>query len=134
MEDCLFCKILNGEIPSYKIYEDEYAYAFLDIAGDYYGHTVVVSKLHYDNVLDANEDVLNSVMCAVKKIANHYINNCGFSGVNICSNSGQCAGQSIMHLHFHIIPRKADDGIKDIYVNPDKHDFDLCSIAAQLSL
>lgn len=110
--DCIFCKIIKGEIPSYKIYEDEYTYAFLDISKDIDGHTLVVSKKHCNNILDAEDEILAHVMIAIKKISNHYINNCGYDGVNILNNNNEAAEQSVMHLHFHIIPRKMNDDNK----------------------
>ena len=109
---CLFCKILNGEIPSYKIYEDEDTYAFLDISDDVVGHTLVIPKKHYDNVLDIDMEMLSRVMRTVKLISNHYVDNCGFTGVNILNNSGIGADQTVFHLHIHILPRKNGDGIK----------------------
>ena len=108
---CIFCKIIAGEIPSYKIYEDEYTYAFLDIADDAEGHTLVIPKEHYENVLDIPNDLLDKVMCSVKKIANHYVEDCGYTGVNIMNASGVDAQQSVFHLHFHIFPRKSQDGL-----------------------
>ena len=108
---CIFCKIINGEIPSYKIYEDEKTYAFLDIADDAIGHTLVIPKNHYENILDINQEDYISVMNTVKKIANHYTTNCGYTGVNIMNASGLDAQQSVFHLHFHIFPRKENDGL-----------------------
>ena len=110
MDNCIFCKILKGEIPSSKIYEDEKTYAFLDISGDYYGHTLVVPKCHCTNVLDCPKDYLEAVINTVQLVSNHYVNDCGFDGVNILNASGTSAEQSVMHLHFHIIPRKTNDG------------------------
>ena len=108
---CIFCKIINGEIPSYKIYEDENTYAFLDIADDAEGHTLVIPKKHYENVMEIPSEELNNVMSTVKKIANHYVDNCGYTGVNIMNASGVDAQQSVFHLHFHIFPRKENDGL-----------------------
>lgn len=110
MKDCLFCKIINGEIPSYKIYEDEYTYAFLDISNDANGHILVIPKNHCTNILDAEEKDLGYVMKAIKKISNHLVENCGFSGVNILNANGEDAEQSVFHLHFHLLPRMKDDG------------------------
>ena len=110
MNDCIFCKIIKGEIPSYKIYENQYAYAFLDIAGDIDGHTLVVPKKHCTNILDCNDKDLSEVMKVVKLISNHYIKNCGYEGVNILNANDKSAQQSVFHLHFHIIPRKTNDG------------------------
>ena len=110
MNDCVFCKILNKQIPSYKIYEDENVYAFLDISKDINGHTLVIPKQHCCNVLDCEEQTLNKVVGAVKKISKHYIS-LGYDGVNILNNNNPSAQQSVMHLHFHIIPRKNNDNI-----------------------
>ena len=111
MDDCIFCKIIKGEIPSYKIYEDEHTFAFLDIAGDVDGHTLVIPKQHHTNILDCDSVTLGYVMNTVKMISNHYVDNCGYSGVNIINANDKSAQQSVFHLHFHIIPRKSDDGI-----------------------
>ena len=109
MDDCIFCKIASGKAPCYKIYEDDYALAFLDISRDCYGHTLVVPKKHYKNVLDCDEEVLKHTIAAVKKVAKHYVDDCGFKGVNILNASGEEAQQSVPHLHFHILPRMAKD-------------------------
>lgn len=122
--DCVFCEIIKGEIPSFKIYEDENVFAFLDVAKDVEGHTLVVSKKHFVNVLDVPADVLAAVVSAVKKISNHYVDCCGFSGVNILNSSGVDAEQKVLHLHFHVIPRKDDDGLNVCPVF-EKTDMDL---------
>ena len=108
---CVFCKIINKEIPSYKIYEDEHTFAFLDIAKDVDGHTLVVPKKHVENVLDCDSETIEQVISTVKKISNHYVQNCGYTGVNILNANGCDSGQTVFHLHFHIIPRKKDDGV-----------------------
>lgn len=130
---CIFCKILNGEIPSYKIYEDEYTYAFLDVNDDVVGHTLVIPKEHYDNVLDIPEKILNKVMSTVKKISQHYVENHGFTGVNIFNNSGVDAEQSVMHLHIHILPRKNDDGVK-VFNFMEKRGLDLNKLCEELKI
>ena len=109
--DCIFCKIIKGDIPSYKIYEDEFTYAFLDIAKDVDGHTLVVPKKHVTNVLDCDAETLSHVANTIKKIANYYVDKCGYDGVNILNASGEAAQQSVFHLHFHIIPRKNNDNV-----------------------
>ena len=105
MDNCIFCKIIKGEIPCYKIYEDEHTLAFLDISEDYFGHTLVVPKQHCANILDASADALRRVLSSVKKISRHYVKHCHASGINVLNNNGESAGQSVMHLHFHIIPK-----------------------------
>ena len=111
MSDCLFCKIIHGELPSYKIYEDQYVYAFLDIAKDVDGHILTVPKKHAKNILDCDQDTLSNLMAAVKRISNHLVEHCGYQGVNLLNASDECAGQSVPHFHIHIIPRKPEDGV-----------------------
>jgi histidine triad (HIT) family protein len=111
MDNCLFCKIIKGDIPCYKIYEDEYTLAFLDIAKDADGHTLVLPKKHCSSLLDCDQETLNHVMSTVKLISNHYVNNCGYTGVNVLNNNGSSAEQSISHLHIHIFPRVEDDNL-----------------------
>lgn len=107
---CVFCKIISGDIPSYKIYENDKVYAFLDIAKDVDGHTLVIPKKHVESVLDADSETLEAVMEGIKVVSDHYIS-LGYDGVNIMNASGEAAEQSVFHLHFHIIPRKKDDGL-----------------------
>ena len=109
--NCIFCKIIKGDIPSYKIYEDEYTYAFLDIAKDVEGHTLVIPKKHVCNILDCDNETLSHLMDSVKKVCNHYVNNCGYTGCNILNASGESAQQTVFHFHIHIIPRKENDGV-----------------------
>ena len=111
MDDCIFCKIINGSLPCMKIYEDEYTLAFMDIAKDVDGHIVVIPKAHYKNILDCDEDTLSRLMRAVKRISDHLTDNCGYDGVNLLNASGESAGQSVQHFHFHIIPRNSGDNI-----------------------
>ena len=106
---CIFCDIISGKIPCYKIYEDDDVFAFLDNAKDVDGHTLVVPKKHYENILDCDDEILGKVMSAVKKISNHYIKDCGFDGINIHNANNACAGQSVFHLHIHIFPRTKDN-------------------------
>lgn len=109
MSDCIFCKIIKGEAPSYKIYEDDYTLAFLDISKDCYGHTLVIPKKHCVNILDCDKETLNKVIETVKKVSKHYVDNCGFKGVNVLNASGEEAQQTVNHLHFHILPRMNKD-------------------------
>lgn len=130
---CIFCDIIKGEIPSFKIYEDEYTYAFLDIAGDVYGHTLVIPKKHCENILDADSETLSHVMNSVSKIANHDVDKCGFTGVNLINCSGKDAEQSVYHLHMHILPRQTDDNLK-IYPTLSKQNFDMQDICDKLHM
>ena len=94
---------------------------------------MVIPKKHCVNILDCDEDYLNAVISAVKKISNHYVDNCGFEGVNVLNASGESAQQSVFHLHFHIIPRKSADGI-DIWPLKDKKNLDMQAICDELKL
>ena len=111
MNDCIFCKILKGELPCMKIYEDERTMAFLDIAKDVDGHILVIPKKHVTNILDADGETLSHVMNTVKKIGAHLTENCGYEGMNILNANNECSGQTVFHLHIHIIPRKRGDNV-----------------------
>lgn len=133
MKDCLFCKIIKGEIPSYKIYENEDVYAFLDIADDFEGHTVVIPKKHYESLLDCEANALNKLMQSVQLISRHYVKECGYDGINILNNSGESAHQSVKHLHIHIVPRKNNDNMF-MYAKQHKKNSDFQKISQQLKL
>ena len=111
MKDCIFCKIISGEILSLKVYEDDLTIAFMDTAMDVDGHVLVVPKTHCKNILDCDLNSLNAVMQTVQKLSVHFTKHCGYAGVNLLNTSNESAGQSVPHFHIHIIPRKNDDGI-----------------------
>lgn len=108
---CIFCKIINGEIPCYKVYEDENVLAFLDIKPLNPGHTLVVPKKHYENLEEINEEDLTALILAIKKIGALIKEKLGVAGYNVSANNGAVAGQEVPHLHFHIIPRHENDGL-----------------------
>lgn len=109
--DCIFCKIVNGDIPSLKVYEDEHTMVFMDIAKDVDGHMVAIPKKHIKNILECDVDTLNHLMTTVKKVANHCVDECGYEGVNLLNASDESAGQSVPHFHIHIIPRRSNDNV-----------------------
>lgn len=111
-EDCLFCKIIKGEIPSSKIYEDESVYAFLDISPVNPGHVLVIPKIHSDNFLDMDLVDISDVFIVSKKIAQNMKKNIPCDGVNMKMNIGADAGQIIFHSHLHLVPRYKGDGLK----------------------
>lgn len=110
--DCVFCKIIKKEIPAYIVYEDEKVIAFLDIAPVNPGHTLIVPKIHYENILDTPSKILEELILATKKIAKAVCDGIGYAGFNLGVNNGRVAGQIISHLHFHIIPRRINDGLR----------------------
>ncbi len=112
MSDCLFCKIVNGDIPCSKVYEDSHVLAFLDIGPVNKGHTLVIPKKHYVNVFDIPEEDWISVMKSVRKVSSAVKKAVGVDAVNIMSSNGEVSGQVVMHSHTHIIPRLKEDGLK----------------------
>ncbi|MFH0856297.1 MAG: HIT family protein [bacterium] len=110
MTDCIFCKIIRGDVPSYKVYEDDFIYAFLDIIPINKGHILVVPKEHHENILDTPEELLCKIIKVVKNIAPIALKAVGSEGFNLGVNNGTIAGQIVSHLHFHIVPRFLYDG------------------------
>ena len=111
--NCIFCKIADGVIPSYKIYEDDDVLAFLDVNPVTYGHTLVISKEHYETALSAPKEILHKVMGVAQRIGQVQIKQLGAKGVNILTNCYEAAGQTVRHFHVHVIPRyESTDGFK----------------------
>lgn len=111
VEDCIFCKIINGDIPSAKIYEDDKVYAFLDLGQVTKGHTLVIPKKHARNMLDLDEEAASELYKRVPKIANAVKEAYAADGINIINNNEEIASQTVFHCHVHLIPRysKNDD-------------------------
>lgn len=106
---CIFCSIVQKEIPSHQIYEDDLVIAFLDINPTSLGHTLVVPKEHCDSFLDCPDKVRNHVFEVAQKLANKMEKALHCDGINILSNVHEAAGQSVSHFHVHLIPRYKDD-------------------------
>lgn len=109
MEDCIFCKIVNGEAKSWKVYEDDLIMAFFDISVASEGHTLIIPKKHYENIYDIPEKEICELIKVVKKLAIKYklkINN-----IQILHSSGKEAQQDVFHFHFHLVPRRKDDDL-----------------------
>ena len=118
MMDCIFCKIIAGEIPCTKLYEDDHIFAFLDINPVYKGHTLVVPKHHCVNIHDMPRDVLDAFFEGVQKMASAVNAGVGTQGVNLIMNNGGDAGQIVFHAHMHIIPRTAGSKFPGLPHNP----------------
>ena len=111
--NCIFCKIVAGQVPCTKLYEDEDVLAFLDINPVTYGHTLVISKEHYSTFLSTPKAIMNKVMNVAQRIGQVQIEQLGAKGVNILINSYEAAGQVVPHFHVHVIPRyTAKDGFR----------------------
>ncbi len=110
--DCVFCAIAAGEIPSFKIYEDELVLAYLDINPFTEGHALVIPKEHSSGLLDTSDETLSALIARVKKVADHLKKTLPCDGFNILQNNGEAAGQTVMHIHFHIVPRYGKEEIE----------------------
>lgn len=122
---CIFCQIIEGSIPSYKVYEDEHVLAILDIAQVTPGHTLVLPKKHCNDILDADKETMSHIANVLPMLVNRIVSRCHAEGSHILSNQGALSGQTVNHLHFHIIPRYREDDAVSIKFNPsEKVDFD----------
>lgn len=108
-ESCIFCKIAAGELPSNTVYEDTKFRAILDIAPAVKGHTILLVKQHTPNLFEAEQELLSIALPVIQKIAKGMQEALGCDGINLLQNNGEAAGQSVFHLHFHIIPRYSED-------------------------
>ncbi len=105
MDNCIFCKIANKEIPGKIVYEDDVCLAFLDLSQVTDGHTLVIPKKHYANILEVDSDVLAHMSKVTQKLAQDITEKLGAKGCNILTNCNEVAGQTVHHFHIHIIPR-----------------------------
>lgn len=115
-EDCIFCKIANGEIPSKTIYEDEQFRVILDLGAATKGHALILPKEHADNLYELPEEYAAGVLPVAKKVAAKMKANLHCEGLNLVQNNGEIAGQTVMHFHLHMIPRYANDGQEILWV------------------
>ncbi len=112
MENCIFCKILKNEIPSATVYEDDKFRAIMDIGPIAKGHVILLAKEHTANLLEADDELLSAALPAAKRVAKAVKKAVGCDGINVLQNNGEEAGQTVFHLHIHVIPRRKDDGVE----------------------
>lgn len=105
MSDCIFCKIVNGDIPSSKIFENEHVMAFLDISQITKGHTLIIPKIHNENIYDLSAEAARNIFEVVPQLANAIKEQFNPVGMNVITNTGEQAGQTVFHYHMHLIPR-----------------------------
>ena len=131
---CIFCQIVTGKIPANKIYEDDHILAFLDIQPATMGHTLVMTKHHYDNFLSTPKDDMHWMMNVAQRIGQIQMTMLNARGVNILTNAYPAAGQTVLHVHMHVIPRYSPDDRLRIDMLPANKttDHQLPLIAAQL--
>ena len=108
--NCIFCKIVAGEINATRVYEDDDILAFIDTGPIVEGHTLVIPKEHYDPITETPVETLQKIIAVVQKIANAQMKGLRADGVNVTQANGEVAGQVVPHIHFHVIPRFTDDG------------------------
>lgn len=111
-DDCIFCKIANGEIPSKTIYEDEEFRVILDLGPATKGHALILPKDHFANLYELPDETAANVMKLAKKMAAQMTEKLGCDGFNLVQNNGETAGQTVFHFHLHLIPRYKNDGQK----------------------
>lgn len=122
--DCVFCKIVAGELPSRKVYEDEVAYAFLDLAPWHEGHTLVVPRRHVDD-LTADPTALAEIAPAASHVSRLLVDRLDADGLNLLSSAGPVAGQEVFHLHLHLVPRYgAEPGLQQLVRRTEPGDLD----------
>jgi histidine triad (HIT) family protein len=109
-ENCIFCKIANGEIPSRTLYEDNDFRVILDLGPATKGHALILPKEHYKNLYEISDDTAAKVLPLAKKMAQKMTDKLGCDGFNLIQNNNEVAGQSVFHFHMHLIPRYNDDG------------------------
>lgn len=114
-KDCVFCKILNGDIPSTKLYEDEEFVIILDIGPATFGHALIIPKNHYANIYEMPEDVLSKSICLAKVWGEKLVKALQADGLNLVQNNGLAAGQTVFHYHLHLIPRYEQDAVGDLW-------------------
>ena len=134
MEKDVFCKIVDGEIPCYKLYEDEDVLAFLDISQVTKGHALVISKKHFDNFLSVPHEIMHKVMDVAQRIGQVDIKMLGAKGVNILTNCYPDAGQTVMHFHVHVIPRYGEKEGFSLEMKQNEESLNLPAIAESLKI
>ena len=121
---CIFCKIIEGEIPSKKVYEDDQVLAILDISQTTRGHTLVMPKKHYNDFLQMPGYEFGMLMEKTQKIADRIVKNLNATGCNILINTGETAGQTVRHIHVHIIPRYDENDTVSFSFRENQYDLD----------
>jgi len=133
LDNCIFCKITNGDIPSAKVYEDENVYAFLDISQVTKGHTLVIPKEHNENLFELNPETAGPFFQSVQKVAQAIQAAFSPKGLNLLNNNGETAGQTVFHYHMHLIPRYGtEDGFHPTFKESNGN-YDLADISSAIS-
>ena len=133
MSDCIFCKIVEGSIPSYKVYEDDHCYAFLDIFPANRGHTLVIPKEHVRDMHEANAQTYGRVASAAKVVADLLSAQLGSDGTSVFQMNREAGWQTVFHLHMHVIPRWEKDGLHKPWDIAPATESDLLEVLQQIT-
>ena len=133
MTGCVFCRIVEGEIQSRKLYEDDRTLAFLDIMPASEGHALVIPKGHYETLLDISKEELKKLIVAVREVAKAVIQSTNATGFNVLQSNKAIAGQVVPHVHFHIIPRYEGDGLHFHWPHKSAGDDELTAMQKKIS-
>lgn len=131
-DNCIFCKIAAGIIPSATVYEDDDFRAILDIAPAHKGHVIILPKVHADNLFSLPDEVASKLLPVAKKVAAAVKRTTGCDGVNLLQNNGTAAGQSVFHLHVHVVPRFEGDGILPVWPQGSYADGEAAALAEEI--
>lgn len=131
--NCVFCKIIAGEIPSTTVYEDGDFKAIMDISPAAKGHIIILPKKHCDNLFELEEQLASKVLVVARKLAIAIKEQNGCEGVNILQNNGEAAGQTVFHYHMHIIPRYKEDQVRIEWMHRKYEEGEAASLAAAIA-
>lgn len=131
--DCIFCKIIAGEIPSATVYEDEDFKAIMDIFPAAKGHVIILPKKHHANLFELEEDIAAKALPVARKIARALQSELGCDGMNLLQNNGEAAGQTIFHFHMHLIPRYLEDQVKTTWAPGKYEDGEAAALAVAIA-
>ena len=132
-QNCIFCKIAAGEIPSATVYEDEDFRVIMDISPASKGHAIILPKTHASNIFEVDDAVASKIFVVAKKVATAMKEELNCDGINILQNNGEVAGQTVFHLHVHLLPRYKGDKISIKWSHQDKYQDDFASLAKAIS-
>ena len=132
-ENCIFCKLANGDIPTATVYEDEYLRAIMDAAPANKGHIIILPKSHAANIYELEDEYVSMAFVLAKKLAVALKKLTGCDGVNILQNNGEAAGQTVFHFHVHVIPRFKDDDCTIVWKPTSYEDGEASEVAKKIA-
>ena len=131
-DNCIFCKIIDGKIPSSTVYEDEYFKAIMDISPANKGHVVLLAKKHFENIYELDQETAIHGLPVIQKVAKAMREVVGCEGINILQNNGTVAGQTVFHYHVHLIPRREKDEVTIDWVHQSYGDGEAALLASEI--